>query len=131
MYDAPPRHISAVVTRPFGRLLMLDVYDCREGVCEDLALCHAFLEAEVSLLRTTVEVPPIVFKNAAKGGVTGWAALLDASIAIHTFTPKNFVSVDVFACSDVASDDVEDLAHAYFHPQQIEVNCIDRGHHKD
>ena len=29
---------------PFGYQLLLDLYDCKAGACDDLSLCYEFLE---------------------------------------------------------------------------------------
>ena len=38
-------------SRPFGFLFTLDLYECREGACDDISLCYDFLERLVEELK--------------------------------------------------------------------------------
>ena len=42
---------------PFGYEMLLDLYDCKEGACDDLSLCYQFLDEIVTAL--AVGDPPI------------------------------------------------------------------------
>jgi hypothetical protein len=50
---------------PFGYLATLDLYGCKEGVCNDLSLCYRFLEDITAKLGMTKQSPPFVFMSDA------------------------------------------------------------------
>jgi S-adenosylmethionine/arginine decarboxylase-like enzyme len=117
---------------PFGYLLTLDLYGCRDGVCNDLALCYRFLEALVAELRMTMQAPPFVFKSdhvryPDKEGLSGWVPLVESGIQIHTLAPKNFISIDVYCCRKFSDGDIVKLAQGYFDCKAVEMNRIKRG----
>lgn len=117
--------------RPFGRLLTLDLYGCKLGACNDIALCYDFLEQLVDELDMNVQAPPILIRTPAqytdKAGLSGWVPLIESGIQIHTLIPKNFISVDVYSCGDFIAEGVVDLARAFFEHKAHEINLIARG----
>lgn len=125
------RHALDGEVRPFGWLLTLDLYGCKPGTCDDLALCYAFLEELVKELGMTTQAPPFLFRSPQqfpdKAGLSGWVPLIESGIQIHTLSPKSFVSVDVYCCREIRMGNMTDLAKTYFEPRQIEVNHIPRG----
>ena len=82
----------------FGYQLLLDLYGCKPGVCDDLSLCYQFLDDMVTELGMEKQAPPNIFRSDEKrfpdkAGLSGWAPLIESSIVIHTLTPKNFISI--------------------------------------
>src|SRR3989304_10464434 len=52
------------MTNPvFGYQLLLDLYDCKEGVCDDLQLCYNFLDEIVGHLGMEKQTPPNIFRS--------------------------------------------------------------------
>ena len=95
------------MTIPFGYSYLLDMYGCKDGICEDLSAIYRFLESLVESLGMTPIAPPVVFlaprKNGVelfpdKVGVSGWAPLIESGIQIHCVEPAHFISLDVFSC---------------------------------
>ena len=66
----------------FGYQLLLDLYDCKSGACDDLALCYRFLDEIVEYLGMEKQAPPGIFYTDAKrfpdkAGLSGWAQIHD------------------------------------------------------
>jgi S-adenosylmethionine decarboxylase len=117
---------------PFGYLVTLDLYGCKEGVCDDLNLCYKFLDELVDKLNMTKQSPPFIFKSDEhkypdKAGLSGWVPLIESGIQIHTLTPKNFISIDVYSCKKFSTEHISDFAQDYFGCKEVEMNYIDRG----
>lgn len=117
---------------PFGHLMTLDLYDCKSGACDDIALCYHFLEEIVEVLHMKKQSPPFIFKSDAnkypdKAGLSGWVPLIESGIQIHTLSVKNFISIDVYSCGKLGFDHVEELVKRYFSPNEFELNFIERG----
>lgn len=116
---------------PFGYLMTLDLYGCRDGAADDMALCYDFLEGIVDELGMTKQSPPFIFRSPAeypdKAGLSGWVPLIESGIQIHTLVPKNFVSIDIYCCHHFDERQVEAFARNTFHPREVEMNQIARG----
>lgn len=117
---------------PFGYLLTLDLYGCKKGVCDDLSLCYKFLEDLVEKLEMKKQSPPFIFKSDEvrypdKAGLSGWVPLIESGIQIHTLTPKNFISIDIYSCKKFSPENIEEFARGYFGFQEFEQNFIERG----
>jgi S-adenosylmethionine/arginine decarboxylase-like enzyme len=116
----------------FGYELLLDLYDCKVGVCDDLALCYKFLDEIVGYLGMEKQAPPNIFYTDAsrfpdKAGLSGWAPLVDSSIVIHTLTPKNFISIDIYCCNKFDIDKAKSFVRKFFLPKRMDEQFILRG----
>ena len=116
----------------FGYQLLLDLYGCKEGVCDDLGLCYQFLDDIVSDLGMEKQSPPSIFRSDAtrfpdKAGLSGWAPLIESSIVIHTLTPKNYISIDVYCCKSFSVQKAKELCRKFFAPKKIDEQFIQRG----
>lgn len=129
----------------FGKTLMIDMYDCAEGVCDDLELHYRFLEALVDELKMTPMIPPIVihapvkFYNKMGGkrerieqypdkeGVSGWVALLESGCQIHSIEPAHFSSIDIYTCGDLHDENVIEFCRKYFKFKDFDKHYVDRG----
>lgn len=117
---------------PFGYLLTLDLYSCREGACDDVALCYDFLEQIVEELKMRKQSPPFIFRSDGvtypdKAGLSGWVPLIESGIQIHTLSVKNFISIDVYSCRKYEIDSIASFAKEYFSAEKVEQNFIVRG----
>ncbi|MEK7471043.1 MAG: S-adenosylmethionine decarboxylase [Patescibacteria group bacterium] len=117
---------------PFGFLMTLDLYGCKEGVCDDLNLCFNFLEDLVVKLKMKKQSPPYIFRSDAalypdKAGLSGWVPLIESGIQIHTLVPKNFISIDVYSCKNFTAENIEKYVQDYFECKEVEMNYIERG----
>lgn len=117
---------------PFGYLMTIDLYNCRDGVCDDLNLCYQFLEDIVEQLKMKKQSPPFIFRSDGnkypdKAGLSGWVPLIESGIQIHTLTPKNFISIDVYSCKKFEIGNMQEFAKNYFGAKEVEVNFLNRG----
>ena len=117
--------------KPFGYILMLDLYGCRPGVCADLDAGYRFLETLVVELGMTAQAPPFIFRSPQqypdKAGLSGWVPLIESGIQIHTLIPKNFISIDIYCCHEFDAEHVVSVARTFFAPKAIEQNQVARG----
>lgn len=124
--------MDTLKNEPFGHLLTLDLYGCKEGVCDDLSLCYHFLEDIVVELKMKKQSPPFIFRSDAvlypdKAGLSGWVPLIESGIQIHTLVPKNFISIDVYSCGKFTTENIEKFVQNYFECKEVEINYIERG----
>ncbi|MEK7552252.1 MAG: S-adenosylmethionine decarboxylase [Patescibacteria group bacterium] len=117
---------------PFGYLMTLDLYGCKEGVCDDLNLCYKFLEDLVAKLKMKKQSPPFIFKSDEvkypdKAGLSGWVPLIESGVQIHTLTPKNFISIDIYSCGHFSTENIKEFVKDYFGCKEVEMHYIERG----
>jgi len=86
----------------FGYSYLLDMYECRAGVADNLELHYRFLEELVDRLGMTKMSAPIVIhapRNRGveqfpeKAGVSGWVPLIESGIQIHSIEPTHFITL--------------------------------------
>lgn len=116
----------------FGYELLLDLYECKEGVCDDLGLCYKFLDDIVGYLGMEKQAPPNIFYTDAsrfpdKAGLSGWAPLVESSVVIHTLTPKNFISVDIYCCKKFDIEKAKSFVRKFFSPKRMDEQFLLRG----
>ena len=116
----------------FGYELLLDLYDCKPGACDDLSLCYKFLDDIVGYLGMQKQAPPNIFYTDGtrfpdKAGLSGWAPLVDSSIVIHTLTPKNFISIDIYCCNKFDIDKAKSFVRKFFSPKRVDEQFVLRG----
>ncbi|MBR9683492.1 hypothetical protein GOV03_03040 [Candidatus Woesearchaeota archaeon] len=118
----------------FGYELLLDCYNCKDGVCGDLAHCYSYLDKLVAFIGMTKQEPPTVFRTDRKSfpdkaGLSGWVPLVESSIVIHTLSKTNFISINVYSCKEFEQKKVITFTKKYFKPKKIEKNFLLRGKH--
>ena len=116
----------------FGYQLLLDLYDCRQGVCNDLTLCYQFLDEIVDHLGMERQAPPNIFRTDElrfpdKAGLSGWVPLVESSIVIHTLTPSNFISLDIYCCKQFDVNKAMSFVRRFFSPKRVDDQFILRG----
>jgi len=116
----------------FGYQLLLDLYDCKEGVCDDLALCYRFLDEITDHLGMEKQAPPDIFFTDAKrfpdkAGLSGWVPLVESSVVIHTLSKKNFISVDIYCCKKFDIEKARSFVNHFFAPKVVEEQFVLRG----
>ena len=116
----------------FGYELLLDLYECKPGVCDDLTVCYNFLDEVVGFLGMEKQAPPSIFRSDAtrfpdKAGLSGWVPLIESSIVIHTLTPKDFITVDIYCCRAFDKKKAEDFCRRFFAPKKVQAQFVERG----
>lgn len=119
-------------TAPFGFQLLLDLYGCKKGACDDLSLCYDFLERLVGVLKVEPQSPPFIFRTDGrrfpdKAGLSGWIPLVESGVQLHTLTVKDFISLDVYSCQPFAIEPVMTFVRSYFAPKRMDHQFIERG----
>lgn len=76
--------------------------------------------------------PPSIFRSDAtrfpdKAGLSGWAPLIESSIVIHTLSPKNYISIDVYCCKSFSIEKAKNMCKKFFGPKKIDEQYIERG----
>ena len=127
-----PKKYEKVKQKAFGYELLLDLYDCKPGVCDDLRLCYQFLDTMVADLGMEKQSPPSIFftdekRFPDKAGLSGWVPLVESSVVIHTLSLKNFITIDVYCCRDFDEQKALDSCKQYFFPGKIETQFLYRG----
>lgn len=116
----------------FGYELLLDCYDCEEGVCDDLTLCYDFLDKIVDFIGMEKQGEPAVFRTdeekfPGKDGLSGWVPLAESSIVIHTLSLNNYISIDVYSCREFVKEKVIEFVKKYFKSGKIDAQFLERG----
>ncbi len=117
---------------PFGFQLLLDLYECKQGACDDLGLCYEFLEQIVEALKVQPQSPPFIFRTDGKrfpdkAGLSGWIPLVESGVQLHTLTVKDFISIDVYSCQAFEVEPIMAFVRAFFAPKRMDHQFIERG----
>ncbi len=112
--------------------MLLDLYNCKPGACDDIELCYQFLDEIVGYLGMEKQSPPYLFRSDGvrfpdKAGLSGWAPLIESSIVIHTLTPKNFISIDIYCCKEFDIQKAKSFTQKFFAPEWLDEFYIERG----
>ena len=116
----------------FGYQLLLDLYDCKPGTCDDLDHCYKFLDDVVGYLGMEKQAPPYIFRSPEdkfpdKAGLSGWAPLIESSVVIHTLTVKNFISIDIYCCKEFDIEKAKEFSKKFFEPKRMDAKFLERG----
>jgi len=116
----------------FGYQLLLDLYNCKDGICDNLELCYKFLDEMVEKLGMKKQSPPYIFRSDAslypdKAGLSGWAPLIESSIVIHTLSVKNYISIDIYCCKYFEIKMAKEVCETFFNPERMDEHFIERG----
>ena len=123
---------SIALSRPWGWQLIVDCFGCSETVCRDLDNAYEFLDKGCDFLGMTKQSQPYVFKTCeraypGKPGLSGWVAIIESAIQIHTSAYNAFVSIDIYSCKEFDKREVELLVERWFKPAFMETVLIQRG----
>jgi len=122
----------------FGHYLMLDIYDCDPKTVGNIKKCYLYLDGLTEILKLKKLAPPFIVytdeKNYPdKAGLSGWIPFINednksfSGASIHTLTPTNFISIDVYSCKDFDHKKIKDFTSKIFKPKKIEEQYIARG----
>jgi len=116
----------------FGHHLILDLYDCDPEATGSLETCYYYLDTLPGLIGTHKQSPPFVVytdekKYPDKAGLSGWIPIVESGISIHTLTPTNFISIDVYSCKEYDPEEIKKFTREVFKPREIEEKYFLRG----
>ncbi|KYK26297.1 hypothetical protein AYK26_05305 [Euryarchaeota archaeon SM23-78] len=119
--------------KPFGYSLLIDMYDCENA--NDLALGYFVLDNLPAVIGMAKQGPPIVIRGqeylkkegSEKGGISGWIALIESGIQLHTIREKKFVSIDIYTCKEFDQKVAIEFCKKHYSPKKVEVNFLIRG----
>lgn len=117
----------------FGLHLTLDGYGGSFEKLNDRELVLKCLNELPEKINMHKLAPPVVYF--AKGGNPkdsgGWSGIVvieESHISCHTFPHRNFVSIDVYTCSDVLDKDfITKYFTEIFELKDLEINFLHRG----
>ena len=123
---------ACTVGNPFGYSLLLDLYDCDKALCDDMDNCYDFLNKLVQFLGMHKQSEPTVVRTdheqfPDKRGLSGWVALVESGIQIHTLTPKSFITIDIYSCRKFDRKHVGDFVKKWFGAKSAEEHFLLRG----
>lgn len=118
--------------RIFGYHLALDLYSCNPKAVGSLEICYNFLDTLPEIIGTHKQSPPYIIhtdekKYPDKAGLSGWIPIVESGISIHTLTPTNFVSIDVYSCKKFSIEKIKKFTIKIFKPKKIEEKFFLRG----
>lgn len=121
-------------SKVFGYQLLLDLYDCKPRVCDDLDLVYDFLDEIVDEIGMEKQAPPNIFRSDEvkypyKAGLSGWVPLIESSVVLHSLTVKSFISIDIYSCKYFDPKKAIAFCKKYFAPKRVERHFIERGLH--
>lgn len=117
---------------PFGLHLMLDAYNCPREILDNQNLVYEFLDEMPNLLKMKKLIKPyVVFAegNDKKdpGGWSGFVIIQESHVSIHTFTKREFVTVDVYSCTQFDPQIAINYFKKQFRTEDIEYEVQIRG----
>lgn len=117
---------------PFGKHLMLEIYNCPSEVLNDAnTLYKALDELPGKIGMTKLTLPYIVFApgNNTKdpGGWSGFVIIQESHISLHTFAKRRFVTIDVYSCKEFDVETALSYFKHLFRSDDFEYNVEVRG----
>jgi S-adenosylmethionine decarboxylase len=119
-------------SRPFGYLCILDLYECRDGVCDDLSLCYEFVREITQKLKINAQSPPFAIRSSGvvypdDAGSNDQKSLHESGIQIHALSAEKFLSIDIYSCRNFSTDNLSSYVQDYFGSLEIETNYMECG----
>lgn len=117
------------VIRNYGLHLTLDGYGADHLKLGDINLLFETLnELPAKIGMKKIGFPHIAqFKEAEIAGISGIIMVVESHISIHTYSNKEFISLDVYSCKSFDTAIVIDFVKNIYNIKEMEINVIDRG----
>ena len=112
-------------TKPLGRHVHLDLYDCTAGILSTPADSERILNEAARRMKATIVGSH--FHAFSPHGVSGVVVIAESHLTVHTWPEHNFAAVDVFSCGELDLDAGIKLLIAEFGAQRHDVEEYDRG----
>ena len=115
----------------FGPHLTLDLSGCNKEKLSDYEFIFNFLLNLPDKIGMTRITQPYVFPYEGKipedKGITGIVIIAESHIALHSFTEKDYVFIDVFSCKTFDYEATADYIISEFDAKVYEKNVVMRG----
>ena len=116
----------------FGYHMIMDCYGCNHEAVDSIGVCYNYLDQLTHIMKVHKQSPPFVVytdpvKYPDKAGISGWVPIVESGISIHTLTPTNFISIDVYSCKKYSHEKVRNFTKKIFRPKEIEEKYFLRG----
>jgi S-adenosylmethionine decarboxylase proenzyme len=89
-------------TRPLGRHVHLDLYDCPQALLLAPATAQSILRAAALKMNATIVSDHFHAFN--PHGVSGVVIIAESHLSVHTWPEHGYAAVDVFSCGDLDLD---------------------------
>ena len=112
--------------------MIMDCYGCNHKAVDSIEVCYNYLNEMTEVMKVHKQTQPFVVytdpvKYPDKAGISGWVPIVESGISIHTLTPTNFVSIDVYSCKKYSPEKVRSFTKKVFKPREIEEKYLLRG----
>lgn len=120
------------IRKNFGWCLILDLYNCDPKTVRSSDICYNYLNTMPDIMGTHKQSSPFVVvtdgkRYPDKAGLSGWIPIVESGISIHTLTPTNFISIDIYSCKKFNNEKLIEFTKKTFKPKKIEKKFILRG----
>jgi len=118
--------------RIFGYHMIMDCYGCNRKAIDSVEVCYKYLDKITEIMKVHKQSPPFVvytdlIKYPDKAGISGWVPIVESGVSIHTITPADFISIDIYSCKKYNIENVRDFTKKTFQPKEIEEKHFLRG----
>ena len=122
----------------YGYHLTMELYNCRPDTVGDIRKGYSYLDELPELLKARKLSPPFIIytdekEYPDKAGLSGWVPITDyenriySGVSIHTLTPTNFISIDIYAPREFDPKRIKRFTSAIFQPKLVEERYFVRG----
>lgn len=116
----------------FGWHLILDLYNCDPKAVGSLEVCYNYLNTMPDLMKVHKQSSPFIVvtdgkKYPDKAGLSGWIPIVESGVSIHTLTPTNFISIDIYSCEKFNPKKLKEFTIKVFKPKGVEEKFFLRG----
>ena len=116
-------------TTTYGLHLMIDGYGADPVRLSDVGLLFDTLNGLPELIgMRKIGFPHIArFEDREIAGISGIVMIVESHISIHTYSKKDFLSMDVYSCKRFDHVKVVERLKTIYGIREMDVQLIDRG----
>lgn len=111
---------------PLGEHYIIELYDCKSEILNDLDEIQSALTEAASIAGATIIDQR--FHRFAPQGVSGVVVIAESHLSIHTWPELGYAALDLFTCShDMEIRKALAMLKRVFRPLDLDVKYIPRG----
>lgn len=116
-------------TRAYGLHLLLDGYGADPARLDDVTFIFNTLNALPDLIgMRKIGFPHLArFTEREIAGVSGVVMIVESHISLHTYSKKDFLSMDVYSCKTFDAEAVASYMKERFAIRELDVTVVERG----